>query len=239
MEKVVIATLCFAAGAGLGFAVGYSINRKEAEAREQEAIEAFKKYSQTSEPEKTQGEEMEERFPNMTPAKFAKPTGEKGINYSAYNAAVQEVKESIAPPEGDDEDTYEDESDLQAEDLVDKGDYEETYEEMLERESNEYIEHAEHYKKEHAGKIELMTQDEWDSDYREADYERQDLYFFTEDDTLTDEDGAVLAEEEFIGPKVRQVGWMRSPDDVIYIRNHPKEMEFRVFKERCSVSDWF
>ena len=51
--------------------------------------------------------------------------------------------------------------------------------------------------------------------------------------------GNVLDEEEYIGPKVRQVGWMRSPDDVIYIRNHPKEKEYRVFKERCAIIDWF
>ena len=58
---------------------------------------------------------------------------------------------------------------------------------------------------------------------------------------ISDEDGKQVDENEYIGPTVRQVGWMAptSLDEVIYIRNHPKEKEFRLFKERCTVEDWF
>lgn len=236
-KMLVKAMLAFTAGTALGFAVGYFLNKKETEAREQEAIEAFKNYSQQSEveePENSQGTETEKQFDfsEVKPAKFAKPDGTKGINYSKYNKDLQEKLDSESPSDDDPDDGYEDEE-------LDMEDYEETYEEMLERQSEEYIEHAEQYKREHKGKIELMQSDEWDTDFPETDYEHQDLYFFTEDDKLTDEDGNVLDEEEYIGPKVRQVGWMRSPDDVIYIRNHPKEKEYRVFKERCAITDWF
>lgn len=118
-------------------------------------------------------------------------------------------------------------------------DFEETYEERLEREAEEALEHSEKYKRDHKGKIELMTSDEWDTDYPESDYEREDLYYFTESDILTDEDGHQLPEAETIGTKVRQVGWMQSPDEVIYVRNHPQEKEYRIFKEHCTVEDWF
>ena len=233
-DKVLVkAFMAFTAGTALGFAIGYFLNKRESEAKTQEAMEAFKLYSQKSEVINNDECEDDVKFEGVKPAKFAKPDGTKGINYSKYNKDLQEKIDSESPSDDDpdDEDEYEDDLNME--------DYEETYEEMLERQSEEYIEHAEQYRREHKGKIELMQSDEWDTDFPETDYEHQDLYYFTEDDKLTDEDGNVLDEEEYIGPKVRQVGWMRSPDDVIYIRNHPKEKEYRVFKERCAIIDWF
>lgn len=233
-DKVLVkAFMAFTAGTALGFAIGYFLNKRESESKAQEAMEAFKLYSQKSEEINNDECEDDVKFEGVKAAKFAKPDGTKGINYSKYNKDLQEKIDSESPSDDDpdDEDEYEDDLNME--------DYEETYEEMLERQSEEYIEHAEQYRREHKGKIELMQSDEWDTDFPETDYEHQDLYYFTEDDKLTDEDGNVLDEEEYIGPKVRQVGWMRSPDDVIYIRNHPKEKEYRVFKERCAIIDWF
>lgn len=233
-DKVLVkAFMAFTAGTALGFAIGYFLNKRESEAKTQEAMEAFKLYSQKSEVINNDECEDDVKFEGVKPAKFAKPDGTKGINYSKYNKDLQEKIDSESPSDDDPDDEDELDDDLNMED------YEETYEEMLERQSEEYMEHAEQYRREHKGKIELMQSDEWDTDFPETDYEHQDLYYFTEDDKLTDEDGNVLDEEEYIGPKVRQVGWMRSPDDVIYIRNHPKEKEYRVFKERCAIIDWF
>ena len=233
-DKVLVkAFMAFTAGTALGFAIGYFLNKRESEAKTQEAMEAFKLYSQKSEVINNDECEDDVKFEGVKPAKFAKPDGTKGINYSKYNKDLQEKIDSESPSDDDPDDEEDCEDDLNMED------YEETYEEMLERQSEEYIEHSEQYRREHKGKIELMQSDEWDTDFPETDYEHQDLYYFTEDDKLTDEDGNVLDEEEYIGPKVRQVGWMRSPDDVIYIRNHPKEKEYRVFKERCAIIDWF
>ena len=233
-DKVLVkAFMAFTAGTALGFAIGYFLNKRESESKAQEAMEAFKLYSQKSEEINNNECEDDVKFEGVKAAKFAKPDGTKGINYSKYNKDLQEKIDSESPSDDDPDDEDELDDDLNMED------YEETYEEMLERQSEEYIEHAEQYRREHKGKIELMQSDEWDTDFPETDYEHQDLYYFTEDDKLTDEDGNVLDEEEYIGPKVRQVGWMRSPDDVIYIRNHPKEKEYRVFKERCAIIDWF
>lgn len=233
-DKVLVkAFMAFTAGTALGFAIGYFLNKRESESKAQEAMEAFKLYSQKSEEINNNECEDDIKFEGVKAAKFAKPDGTKGINYSKYNKDLQEKIDSESPSDDDPDDEDELDDDINMED------YEETYEEMLERQSEEYIEHAEQYRREHKGKIELMQSDEWDTDFPETDYEHQDLYYFTEDDKLTDEDGNVLDEEEYIGPKVRQVGWMRSPDDVIYIRNHPKEKEYRVFKERCAIIDWF
>lgn len=233
-DKVLVkAFMAFTAGTALGFAIGYFLNKRESESKAQEAMEAFKLYSQKSEVINNNECEDDIKFEGVKAAKFAKPDGTKGINYSKYNKDLQEKIDSESPSDDDPDDEDKLDDDLNMED------YEETYEEMLERQSEEYIEHAEQYRREHKGKIELMQSDEWDTDFPETDYEHQDLYYFTEDDKLTDEDGNVLDEEEYIGPKVRQVGWMRSPDDVIYIRNHPKEKEYRVFKERCAIIDWF
>lgn len=227
MNNIVAVTCGFVAGAALGFTVGYYMNNQKHTEEMQEAMEAFRGYSQKSEPEKVQGVESEEQV-EIKPAKFAKPDGTKGINYTQYNKDLVAKAEAESPTEDD----------IPEEDL-DMSDYEETYEERLERESKERVEAAEEYKTKNAGKIDLIRMEDWDSDFPETDYERQDLYYFTEDETLTDEDGNVLPEDEYIGPKVRQIGWMRSPDEEIFVRNHDKETEYRVLKERCSVEDWF
>ena len=182
-DKVIVkAFMAFTAGTALGFAIGYFLNKRESEAKAQEAIEAFKLYSQKSE-ETIKNDECEDdvKFEGVKPAKFAKPDGTKVINYSKYNKDLQEKIDSESPSDDDPDDEDECDDDLNMED------YEETYEEMLERQSEEYIEHAEQYRREHKGKIELMQSDEWDTDFPETDYEHQDLYYFTEDDKLTDE----------------------------------------------------
>ena len=229
MNKAVLATLCFAAGAGFGFAVGYYMVTKKDSAEDKEFVEPIT-VDKKSEPEP----EVKTQF-DITPARLAKRPGETGINYTEFVKDLQYKMETTGPSE---EDSYEDD-DSSIEEQMNMEDFEETYEERLEREAEEALEHSEKYKRDHKGKIELMTSDEWDTDYPESDYEREDLYYFTESDILTDEDGHQLPEAETIGTKVRQVGWMQSPDEVIYVRNHPQEKEYRIFKEHCTVEDWF
>lgn len=232
MNKAVLATLCFTAGAGFGFLVGYYVSKKNEPAKEYvEPIVTDKK------PEKPELENPQKGIFEIKPARLAKQPGDVGINYTEYVKELAYKQESQSPPEDDPEDDISEED--YAEDEIDMSQFEETYEERIEREAEETLEHSERYKREHKGKIELMTQDDWDTDFPENDYEREDLYYFVDSDILTDEDGNRLDEIEYIGPKVRQVGWMQSPDENIYIRNHPKEKEYRIFKERCAVEDWF
>ena len=231
MNKAVLATLCFVAGAGFGFVVGYSINKKDKE--DQEFVEPI----HVEEKPKEEPEKSPEGIFDIKPARLAKQPGDVGINYTEYVKELQYKQERQSPPDDDPED---EDSDISSEeDEIDMSQFEETYEERIEREAEETLEHSERYKREHKGKIELMTSDDWDTDFPESDYEREDIYYFTESDILTDEDGHQLDEIETIGPKVRQVGWMQSPDENIYVRNHPLQKEYRIFKEHCSVEDWF
>ena len=236
MNKAVLACLCFVAGAGFGFGIGYYVNKKNEIKQEKEPVEPILK----SEPEKQ--EEVKDENPGtdifkIKPAKLAKP-GEDGVNYRQYVKKLKYAEETEHPTDEYDENDISEEL-TEEEDEALREECTETYEERLERESEEMVESMEEYKKAHKGKIDLMTQEEWDSDFPEADYEREDLYYFTEDDVLTNEDGDQLDKEEYLGKKVGQIGWYKNPDNEIYIRKHPKEKEYRVLKELCSVEDWW
>ena len=234
MDKVVLATLCFVAGAAFGFSVGYYLRKEQSD--NSEYVTPIPVEPKKEEPEKSQGEIFE-----IKPARLAKQPGDVGINYTEFVKDLQYKQETQSPPEDEPEDETDisDEEEKSIEDEMNMVDFAETYEERLERECEEALEHSERYKREHKGKIELMTEDDWDTDFPETDYEREDLYYFTESDILTDEDGNQLPENETIGPKVRQVGWMQSPDENIYVRNHPQQKEYRIFKEHCAIEDWF
>lgn len=155
------------------------------------------------------------------PAHIAMP-GQPGVNY----AKVQQIVK---------ENGYTDPEDIQA--VIDDPDNAETYEERIERESLEATEVMSEYRKKNKDKIVPITKDEWDDNI--LDYERFDLYYFTGDDILTDEDGHHVDESEYIGVKPRQFGWMANDEEKIYVRNNPKEKDFQVWKQKCNSTDWW
>ena len=73
----------------------------------------------------------------------------------------------------------------------------------------------------------------------EVIYEEEELYYFTVDDTLTDEDGNIIDEDQYLGPKPRQFGWFTNDKEDLFIRNNPLERDFRVNKVRAVRSDYF
>lgn len=240
MNKLVLATLCFAAGAGFGYAIGYYVNHKAEVEENKTPVEPIHMTEEPKKEEKPVVENPSGDIFKFKPAKIATPE-QNGINYRKY---VQELGYKEATEHPSDEDELEDEVDTENglpededEDL--REECEETYEERLEREEDEREQAMEEYKRKNKGKIEPITQEEFTSDFRENDYDQQDLYYFTEDDVLCDEDGKQLDKEEHLGKKVGQIGWYRSPEDEIYICNHVLEKEYRVIKERCSVEDWW
>ena len=162
-------------------------------------------------------------FVSKGPAHIAMP-GQPGVNYSKVQQIVKE-------------NGYSDPEDIQ--EVIDDPDNQETYEERIEREQLEEEEAMSEYRKRNAGKIVPIQKDEWDTDFPEVDYERKDLYYFTVDDVLTDEYGNIVNEEEFIGTKPRQFGWMANNEEKIYIRNNPKETDYQVWKEKCASTDWW
>lgn len=242
MNKFVIAALSFTAGAIAGFTVSRIISRENEESnrevvsaedikKEMDALIASKKKPEVDIPENNldpaESEVPQDDDPNdfisRGPAHLARP-GQKGINYSKVNQIIKD--------EG-----YTDKADIEA--LLEDPENEETYEEREEREALEETLAMAEYRSKNQGKIAPITRDEWDSDFQEVLFEKKDLYYFTGDDVLTDEEGNHLDEEEYIGKKPRQFGWMNNEEEKIYIRNHPKETDFQVWKENCASEDWW
>ena len=157
------------------------------------------------------------------PAHIAMP-GQTGVDYSKVQKIVKE--NGYTTPE-------------EIEEVINDPDNEETFEEREQRELEELSEAMSEYRKKNKGKIVPIQKDEWDTDFPEIDYDHKDLYYFTTDDVLTDEDGNHLDEAEYIGTKPRQFGWMNNDEEKIFIRNNPKETDYQVWKEKCASTDWW
>ena len=240
MNKFVIAALSFTAGAVAGFALSKVISI-ESEDKEFISAEEIKKEREEKiviqkKPEGNDSENSsdpaEEEFPqdddpddfiSRGPAHIAMP-GKKGINYSKANQIIKE-------------NGYTDQADIEK--VLEDPDNEETYEEREKREALEASMAMAEYRSKNKGKIAPMTRDEWESDFQEVDYDKKELYYFVTDGVLTDYDGNHIDEEEYMGTKPRQFGWMSNGEDRIYIRNHPKETDFVIWKEQCASEDWW
>lgn len=231
MNKYVIAALSFTAGVIAGFAVGYFITIENEEDETRITAEELRQvnkinndngYVDPAETERPSEDDPSELL-SRGPAHIAMP-GQNGINYSKVNAKVKE--EDLIDPE-------------EIKKILEDPENEETYEERQEREDIERTEAMSEYRKKNKDKIIPVQKDEVETDFRDVDYEIKDLYYFTTDDVLTDDDGNHIDEAEFIGTRPRQFGWMGNSEEVIYIRNNPKETDFKVWKERCASTDWW
>lgn len=78
-----------------------------------------------------------------------------------------------------------------------------------------------------------------DPDNPDVCYDEEELYYFVNDETLTDEDGNIIDEERYLGVKPRQFGWFENEKEDIYIRNNPLERDFRVNKVQASRDAYF
>ena len=235
----VIATLSFAAGALLGFFVGSQLNKEKDEENsrvwsgqiKKEKKEAEKKPSGENQPKVVNAEEVfkhheeiqhpedddpEQRAPFVSggPAKI--PTPEKpGVDYSKVARIVKE-------------NGYSDPEDIQK--VIDDPENSETYEEFCNR-------IAENAKKKF--KIVPISKEEWEQAFEDDGLDKLDLYYFTADNVLTDDEGNVVDELEYIGSKPRQFGWMDNDEDEIFIFNEAKDVYYHVWKERCSSVEWW
>lgn len=233
-----IAALGFSVGALAGFGIGYFLSFEKEEPERvyandinkdtdkiiKDAEESVKALDKSID---DLAESMKDDDPNQLvskgPAHIAMP-GQVGVDYSKVQKIVKE--NGYTSPE-------------EIQEVIDDPENEETYEEREEREALEASEAMSEYRKKNKGKIVPIQSDEWDTDFPTIDYEKKDLYYFTLDDVLTDEEGHILDEAEYIGVKPRQFGWMSNSEDKIYIRNNPKETDFQVWKEKCASTDFF
>lgn len=230
MNKYVIAALSFAAGTVAGFIVAQFISFEHDEETRVTADEIKNETNAkklVEEIHKKEAEHPKDDDPteliSRGPAHIAMP-GQNGINYSKVNKIIKEngyiTQEEI-------------------EEVLNDPDNEETYEERVEREEMEASEKMSEYRKKNKDKIVPIQKDEVETDFRDVDYDIKDLYYFTTDDVLTDDDGNHINEAEYIGVRPRQFGWMENAEGVIYIRNNPKETDFKVWKQHCASSDWW
>lgn len=234
-KMIITATLSFAVGAAAGFAVGYFFMVKNEEEIQRVYANDIKKNPVKENPQKAINKAAEAEFPqdddpddppqliSSGPAHIARK-GQNGVNY----AKVQKIVE---------ENGYTDPEDIQR--VVEDPDNEETAEEMEERARMEDEDRMSEYRKKNKDKIVPIQSDEWDTDFPEVDYEHKDLYYFVNDDVLTDDDGNPVDEEEYIGKRPRQFGWMSNDEEKIYIRNNPKETDFQVWKHKCSSEEFW
>lgn len=94
-------------------------------------------------------------------------------------------------------------------------------------------------KKHHGPKI--LGDSDVDPDDPSLEYAVDFLYYFTDDDCITDSDGKEVDENLTIGPKVRQIGFMRGKDgeEEIWIRNYDHETDYCLTRKECSIMDMF
>lgn len=115
-------------------------------------------------------------------------------------------------------------------------------EEDLDEEDEELIrkgEEAKQYKSKHRGKIELISKSEWESDFPAVDYDRQELWYFPDEGTLTDEEGNELDLYEYVGNCFDKINFYTSTDEECWIRHNPKETDYYIHKETEIPKDIF
>ena len=221
--------------------VAYSIYKKKKskdnliEVSEEETVEAHEDEENVESPDKfIFGDDI---------ARMPEPTEIEKTEYTTKAAVYSEYEEDDYvddhPRDDDEEDDYVDDHPRDDDEEEDE-EYEEDYES-----SKEYS----NYRNKNKNKIIVLPEDNigetWNRDIGndpsnpEVIYEEEELYYFTVDDTLTDEDGNIIDEDQYLGPKPRQFGWFTNDKEDLFIRNNPLERDFRVNKVRAVRSDYF
>lgn len=222
-----------------GSYIAYSIYKKKKsednliEVSEEETVETPEEEENVESPDKfIFGDDI---------ARMPEPTEIEKTEYTTKAAVYSEYEEDDYvddhPRDDDEEDDYVD--DFPRDDDEEDEEFED-YET-----SKEYS----NYRNKNKNKIIVLPEDNigetWNRDIGndpsnpEVIYEEEELYYFTVDDTLTDEDGNIIDEDQYLGPKPRQFGWFTNDKEDLFIRNNPLERDFRVNKVRAVRSDYF
>lgn len=230
-KAVLFAGLTLLVGGVAGFVAGYSIAKKRGEEETIQLKEAFEEERKEESPEPTKEPVPEKKPVKVNAAKIATPD-KTGVDYRAYNKVIEKEKyaaESESPTEEDVDDEE-----------ADEDDFKETYEQRVAREARELHEQDELYLKKEGKKIKVLGSEEVDNDYPDVSYPAEELYYFVDDDILTDEFGKLIDDEnETIGPSVRRYGWMQNDNEVVWVRNNPKQADYKIVKQFCSRDDFF
>lgn len=226
-------------GAVVGIVVGKTISDKNHEKEVELINEAHKRLTTADQfdPEEIieRRQEEERKVRNglsdfVNPAKIA-TEGQPGIDYTKYVKMVKDTRyasEAEHPTDSDEDPEEEDDN------------YMETYDDRVARESREAMEKIMEYKNKHKGRIDMITREEYDTDFPEVDYDHEELWYFKEEDILANEDGDILRfDHEFVGNIFDKIGFRTNDDKEIYIRNNPMEKDFWIHKEWDSYEDYY
>ena len=229
-KTIIFSGLSLLTGAVVGFVVGYSISKKNAEDKLQEQEEAFKAMQEYQKESELPVENKPVVKTVVRAAKLATPEA-PGIDYTLYSKMKEEETKKAESESPSEEDTEEDEEEMEAP--------METYKERLEREAEEENAQYQLYQKKKGDKIDVLGNEAVDSEYPEVHYPGEELYYFTEDDIITDEDGNEIDEKSLIGDKLRRFGWMQNEQEAVWVRNNPRETDYHVNKVKDSRDSWF
>ena len=213
-----------------GSYIAYSIYKKK---KSEENLIEVSEEETTESPEEEEDVESPDKFIfGDDIARMPEPTEIEKTEYTTKAEVYSEYEEDDYVddfPRDDDDEEYEDEDE-------EFEDYES---------SKEYS----NYRNKNKNKIIVLPEDNigetWNRDIGndpsnpEVIYEEEELYYFTVDDKLTDEDGNIIDEDQYLGPKPRQFGWFTNDKEDLFIRNNPLERDFRVNKVRAVRSDYF
>ncbi len=110
-------------------------------------------------------------------------------------------------------------------------------EDALDEEEEEELENARinEMVKENAGKIALMDKKTFESrhikGFNDVDHDSQEIFYFTDEDYITDEFGGILTPmEKYVGNELDRFDFKTNDQTTIYIENYPMEMDFAVTK---------
>ena len=165
-KTIIFSGLSLLTGAVVGFVVGYSISKKNAEDKLQEQEEAFKAMQEYQKESELPVENKPVVKTVVKAAKLATPEA-PGIDYTLYSKMKAEETKKAESESPSEEDTEEDEEEMEAP--------METYEERLEREAEEENAQYQLYQKKKGDKIDVLGNEAVDSEYPEVHYPGEEL----------------------------------------------------------------
>lgn len=87
----------------------------------------------------------------------------------------------------------------------------------------------------------VLGKTQMDPDDPDLKYDSEELFYFMDDDILTDSDGHHIDETDTIGKSLRRYGFMQGGGDLdsVWVRNYDFEVDYEVHREAGSSSEMF
>ncbi len=240
-------------GTGIGFFAGYYIMGKEmAKIYDEEIAEMDQKIKALQDMMPDKNFEDNKKIEDKKLIKPKEPSIPARVNttdYTQYSKKISDMqyeyeqnvikeKESDIPTEPDPADSIAP-SDEDEESDENYDDYEiELHNNAVQEEM--YYEQVREYRNEYGDDIRVLGPER--IDYRFPDfnaYDTQDLYWFVGDDTITDDDGNIVDEEELIGHELRDKKWTHRQNDCVWVRNNRLEKDFCVYRYTGTSEDFW